>query len=112
MTGPRAAPAQIEQLLEAQRTALLTADFATLEDLAAQLQAALDGIGMARLQAGQVDRIRSAAAHNARLIAAARSGISGLRTRRSTSGDAALTTYDASGRRHAGPAPGQTLTRR
>jgi hypothetical protein len=112
MTRPSAPVAEVLTLLERQRTALLTGDFAALDGVAARLERALVRLAEDRVPTAELARLGSAAGHVARLLGAARGGLGEAVPDRRKAATGPLMTYDAQGRQHAAPRTGQTLSRR
>jgi hypothetical protein len=110
----RASPpvAEVLSLLDRQRDALLRGEFAALDGLDTRLDHALRRLGADRVPAQDLERVGTAAAHVARLLTAARSGVAQVRADRHRAVTSPLMTYDAQGRQHAGPPVGHMLSRR
>lgn len=103
---------EITSVMESQRRALLAGDFAALDGAEARLSQAAGRLPAAGLSRDDLQAIAALAARNARLLAAARSGLDQVRARRSGGATPALMTYDARGRQHGGAPVGATLSRR
>lgn len=109
----KAAGRCVLDLLEAQHEALLCGNLKVLGDMAPELERAFARLGRERAQKVELSNIKECAARNARLLSAAQAGISQARAHLDRSRGAALTTYDAQGRSHAGlAAVSRTLARR
>ena len=112
MTAPHPAARAILRLLEAQCNALLAGELASLDGMEVQLDRGLRRLAEARVPQDELARVREGAAHNARLIEAARAGLRTARGRIADQAGAPLSTYDAAGHRQADRPPGTVLSRR
>ncbi len=107
---PRAADGRLAELLALQADALRSGRLEELAAMAGQLEEALGDLGPG-IEAATLARLRSRAAENARLLAAARAGVAHVEALRRA--PASLSTYDSRGRVAAVPAVGgRTLARR
>lgn len=110
MTRHADSVATLTELLDQQRAALLLGDVIALSRLPERLEMAMrrlaDDPGDPASLAGLAQR----AAHNAQLMQAARDGLA--RATRDRAPVAALTTYDARGRKMGGTPSGQLIARR
>ena len=113
MTPVDQAIARVADLLDAQRTALISADFAALDRLVHDLEQSILTLSSLRPAQGRLANIRDAAARNGRLIAAAQRGARAARDLLVAKPTQVLTTYDRTGRRTpSAPESGQLLSRR
>lgn len=103
---------EITSVMEEQRRALLAGDFAALDGAELRLSQAAGRLNAAGLSRDDLETLAALAARNARLLAAARSGLDQVRARRGGGVTPALMTYDARGRQHGGTPVGATLSRR
>ncbi|MBF9057687.1 hypothetical protein HKCCSP123_00690 [Rhodobacterales bacterium HKCCSP123] len=112
MTRPASVLRAITAMMETQREALLAGDFAGLDGMQTRLAQAVDGLAGAGLSRDDLAGIAALAARNARLLDAARAGVTRARTRTRPGSAAGLTTYDSRGRQQVATLSGQTLSRR
>lgn len=110
MTRPGRTMVSIWTLLDEQRQALLSGDLAVLDRLPDRLERAMRDLADERPSPEALTQLAHAAAHNARLILAARDGLA--RARRDIAPATPLTTYDGQGRRQLPDPTGQLLARR
>ena len=112
MTRAPAHVTEVLALLNRQRDALLRGEFAALEGLDAHLGRAMQRLVDVPVPPQDLTRLSKAAAHVARLLTAARTGVSQARSDRCNVAPLPLMTYDARGQQQAGPATETTLSRR
>lgn len=114
MIGVRkSAVALVDGLLAEQHVALLAGDLDGLSRMSPALEKALIRLRRDGAAAGDIARLQSRAARNARLLQAARTGLSQARQHLERGTGAELTTYGADGRSRSGlMAPTRTLARR
>lgn len=98
MTAADHGIATVEDLLIAQRNALLTGDLDCLMQLPERLARAMRALASQRPPASKLARLAEIAGHNALLIKAAQRGIAETRARLDDRARVTLTTYDAAGR--------------
>jgi hypothetical protein len=102
---------RVLEVLAAQRAALRSGDFATLERLAPRLERAIAALDPACDRATLAD-LRKEAGQTARLIRAAQAGLARARVDLGAAKTAVLTTYDARGRQAMQPGgAGRTIAR-
>jgi hypothetical protein len=102
---------RLEALLQEQRSALREGKFEVLSSLAARLEK-VTGSEAREISSADAARLRRVASENANLIRAAMAGLADARKLRRGTRDAALSTYDASGRLSSQAPMGQILSRR
>jgi hypothetical protein len=110
VTRANSALDRVKALLEIQRQALLAGDLDALADLPDRLGSAMERLAAHRPSAADLAPLTAAASHNARLLVAARQGIT--RASRRMVGAPALTTYDYRGRQTSATPGGHILSRR
>lgn len=87
----------INELLQSQKTALLSGDLKALGKIEAPLERALEMLKSDRADRADLTRIQSFAGRNAELLAAAQKGIAMARAQVAKRGPDGLSTYDAQG---------------
>lgn len=101
----------LERLLEAERAAIRSGDFAGLERLAAEAERMAGRLG-AEAGPAALQRLRNRAEANRRLLAAAIRGVEAARARLEVIMSGGLSTYDDRGRTQALSGPSRAVERR
>lgn len=105
--------AEVQDLLDRQRSALLEGDLAVLARMAPDLERALQRLQSQGATRAVIQKLRADAARNAQLMKSAQQGVSRVREFLGKTRDVTLTTYDANGRAQASSSAfGRTLARR
>jgi hypothetical protein len=102
---------RVDALLREQRDALREGRLDALADVAARLERATRALGP-DLPPAAAAELKAMAAQNLRLLGAALSGLSDLRSLREAAHCTRLTTYDATGRLRSPTSRGHDLSRR
>ena len=102
----------VRTLLDQQRSALLQGDFDALETMPERLARALRRLAANGAPRDQIESLQARAAHNARLIGAARRGVAQAMAHLKQTSRTGLTTYAADGRQVAATSAGSLLSRR
>lgn len=105
---------ELDDLLDAERGALLAGDLGGLPAIVARKERLLDRLGAAAGTAENLDRLKARAIANQGLIAAALEGVRSARERLAVAraGGPPLSTYDVSGKASVHGATGGTISRR
>ena len=90
----------VDELLQAQKTALLSGDLSALGQIVAPLERALHRLQTDRAAPNDLARVQAVAQRNATLLKAAQNGIATARAQIATRIPGGLSTYDAQGQSH------------
>ena len=113
MSPSTSTPKAVCDLLGAQKAAIVTGDFATLDRLATALETATQRLMSTAPDLDALKTLQASANHNARLLEAAKRGLDKVAAARRGSTDGRLATYDREGKQtSASGSGGRVLSRR